>query len=140
MILTILGAVVAVIGVVFGVNAYRFKKKFDALDTVGCTLFIGGLIVVLLGMAFGIGHTINYELNRKDAIEQREIIVYRLEQQTNSDAHSGDIVVNGGAYEDARKFNQTVRYQNKWGTNLWFNWFVGWDYVGLEEIDILGTK
>lgn len=140
MILTILFAVLAIVGLAIVIIEHNVYKAPEWVGIAGCVLLFAGMIVVIIGGGLGIGHSIDYDLAREDAIEQREVIVYRLEQQANSDARSGEITINGGAYEDVRKFNQRVRYQNKWGTNPWFNWFVGWDYVGLEEIDILGGE
>ena len=114
-------------------------RSCDAIETVGIVLSAIGIGLLIVVGTFGLVHAINYDLDRQAALEARETIVYRLEQQADNELGQ-NLVVNGGVYQDALEFNRSVRLQKKWGTNPWINWFVGWEYLGLEEIEIQRNK
>ena len=139
MLLAIFSFVLAVSGIALIVVAEKDYGRPYAIEIVGVVLSAIGIGFLIVIGTFGLARAINYDLDRQAAVEARETIVYRLEQQAD-DELDRNLVVNGGVYQDALEFNKSVRLQKKWGANPWFNWFVGWEYLGLEEIEIPRNK
>lgn len=140
MLLAIFSFVLVIGGIaLFIVAKKNYWRSRDTVETVGVVLLAFGLGFLIIVGTFGLGHAITYDLDRQAALEARETIVYRLEQQAD-DELDRNLIVNGGVYQDALEFNKSVRLQKKWGANPWVNWFVGWEYLGLEEIEIQQKK
>lgn len=134
MILTILFIILVEILVPLGI----FLNHKFYLETLPAICFIiSGLLGlgIIFGTAFGILNTVTYDTDHANAIEEYNTIVYRLEKQEKLDTNYYNI--NGGVYADALEFNKKVRHYKKYGANPWTNWFHGWAYEGLEEIDII---
>lgn len=138
MIITILLFALAIVVTIIFFVALK-DDFFDDFPTIFLLIAVI-LTPAIIGAFLGIANHVDFEIDRANALDERAAIVYRLEQQTNDEGAAGNISINGGVYEDALKFNDRVRRQNKWGTNPWTNWFCGWAYVGLEEIEIMGEK
>lgn len=131
MIITILLAVV--LAAAIALYHVFIDEMCDAVAIVFGLIAVLCSMVMTLGILLGISHGINYELNLANATEERASIEYRLELQNDYDT---SILVNGGVYKDAVEFNAKVRSDNKWGKNPWTNWYHGWAYAGLEEIEM----
>ena len=134
MIITILCWILVIIAV--GLVLLAIYNDWDALWFIAIVIGVVCIIVASIGTVGGIDHSINYDIEHQKAIEERNTIVYRIEKQSDSENDSNYFIVNGGLYNDIVEFNAKVRNDKKWGNNHWTDWFNGWVYADLEEIDI----
>lgn len=132
MIITIICVAVFIASVVGAV--VLGKVCWDDTPSVLC-LCLATLIALpmFLGIAIGIKNNVGYEIDHRVALEKREAIVRRIEQQENS---CDSIIVNGGYYMEIVEYNAKIYSDNKWGKNPWTSWYHGWDYADIDPIVI----
>lgn len=133
MILTILSVLLSAVGAFLVVLG--FDRDKPAIAILCLVLSVCCITSFAIGTGSGIHNIANYEVEHGIAIQEREAIVYRLEKQESE--LRNEYTVNGGVYQDAIEFNKKVKMNKKWGTNPFTNWYSGWAYADLEEIEIV---
>lgn len=131
MLIIIVLFVLAVVGIavfIYGNNHYSFH---EAIAGIGLGIGIVCAIAFAGTVAFATCNSIVKETDYQDALFEKQVIEYRLENKDDN------IVGNEMLYNDIVAFNNMLRGQKKWATNPWTNVFnndliASIDYIELE--------
>lgn len=88
----------------------------DWFQIIGITITTAGIVALIVCSLCISCILINSDLNYENMLDQKEMLEYRLEKQSN-------IVGNELLYSQILEFNNELRSIKKWANNPWTNWF-----------------
>ena len=127
---------ICVVVLVIGIGLLIWGKRScydygEILSTIGgFVIFIMALVVFSTGVS-AIVTTAKESIGTdyQNAVCEREIIVYRIENQDNN------IIGNELLYKDIVEFNNKIRTIKNGANNKWINWYYNEDIATIEFIE-----
>lgn len=122
----------------FGIGLIFFGFWVDNnvnIDRDGEPFQVGGALLLFAGLAFGIvaiATQVRKPFEYLDKVQERAIIVYRVENETD-----GSIITqNPQVYDAILQFNKDVIFAQTYHDNIWIGWFVNDKLAELDPITL----
>lgn len=137
MLLTLLFLLLLLVGIFMSIpikkdsfSKWSLSDLNDGWLTVGAVGLVLGTIGVVTSLVIICCTQIPKNLHYEKALYEREMLVYRLENQDEN------IVGNELLYREITDFNNDLRSEKKLADNLWVNWFINEKIATIDYIEV----
>lgn len=134
MIITLIVAVVSIIGIVCLVIDNKTLCRADWFFGIGFTFTILGLIASLIVGVSIIVTNVGKDIEYQNVLYEKEMLEYRI------DNIDDNIVGNEMLYNDIVEFNNDLRRVKKWANSPWTSWFNNQYVATIDYIEFGNTQ